>query len=359
MSDKKLTVALIYGGKGYEAEVSALGAAYAYELLRERYRIIPVYISKDGRWNVYADGEISPTTCIDFGSLHNLILNKGKSVFPFCFGEGSQFITENGERIPIDVAVPLLHGDFGEDGTVQGTLVSGGIRYVGCDVYTGSLCMDKLYTKLIAASSGVKTAGYVTVRGKTEEDIYEGIDGAEQSLGYPLFVKPIRLGSSVGASRADSRTELERAVRASVATGGGAIIEEYVSASCEAECAYYKAGEKELISDVGGIITGGKFYDYSKKYKDADGMRVSVNLNINAAIREKICNTTARLAKLFCIRHLGRFDYFITDEGDVIFNEINTFPGFTGSSLWPKLISDAGLSPADALSGMIEDALSE
>ena len=359
MIERKLTVALIYGGRGHESDVSVCGAAYAYRLLCDRYRVIPVYISDDGKWNIYKDYETDPTPCIDFDGLHNLILSQGKAVFPFCSSGSSAFITENGEKIDIDVAVPLLHGDFGEDGTVQGALVSAKIRYIGCDVYTGSLCMDKLYTKLIAASSGIKIAAYVTVNGETDRDISDSIEKAEKTLGYPLFVKPIRLGSSVGASRADCKEELESAVRASLATGGGAIIEEYVASVYEAECAYYKADGKEIVSDVGGIVTGGKFYDYNKKYTDTDGMQVCVGLNIPTEIREKIRESTARLAKLFRIRHLSRFDYFITEHREVIFNEINTFPGFTGASLWPKLISEAGLPPAEALSGMIEDALAE
>ena len=358
MSETKRTVALIYGGRGHEAAVSVSGAEYAWSLLYDRYDILPVYIAKDGRWLTAAKSANTPYPCRDFSKIHREILQNEVPIFPYLDAKGSAMMLD-GVPIKIDAAIPLLHGDFGEDGTVQGALTNARIKYVGCDVYTGSLCMDKLNTKLIAASYGANIANFVKRIAYSKEEIPELIKEAEAELEYPMFVKPNRLGSSVGASLATSEEELSAALHRAVSTGGGALVEEAVDILREAECADYKTARLEIISDVGGRAVDGGFYDYDRKYSGSTGANVYGVLQIDGDIRHKIREQTRKLARALRIRHLSRFDYFITRDNRIIFNEINTFPGFTSGSLWPKLIENTGLCAGDALSGLIEDALAE
>ncbi|MBQ8879405.1 MAG: D-alanine--D-alanine ligase [Clostridia bacterium] len=359
MNNEKRTVALIYGGRGHERDVSVMGANFAYSLIKDLYRIIPVYIAENGRWLVPSKNEICPAPCADFSHFHSVVLKSGRIAFPFYDGHKSCLIGEDGDKLSIDVAVPLLHGDFGEDGTVQGALSNAKLRYVGCDVYTGSLCMDKLYTKMLAEAVGIRVARYVRTDTGDNSDPCALISEAEGVLGYPMFVKPVRSGSSVGASVVNDRAELERALAEAAATGGGAIIEECVNVAAEAECAFYKTKNKEIVSNVGGILTDSGFYDYDSKYLDTSRVNVRTRLDLPGGTRERIREYTEVLAKLLRTRHLSRFDYFIDKSGEVIFNEVNTFPGFTEASLWPRLIEDSGLSPSDALRGLIEDAYAE
>ena len=357
MSLKTKTVSLIFGGRGYEHEVSVTGAEYLFSLL-DRRALTPVFISPDGVWKIPKDYTVDPHPCMSFRQILDKISDGDTvTVFPYYNGFEGGFVTEDRGIIPCSVAIPLLHGEWGEDGTVQGALESAFIPYVGCRVTAGALCIDKVLTKAVASSLGIKTAPHVTVRSDSEQDVAEAIDTAEKTLGYPMFVKPIRLGSSVGAGSADSPIELAERIRDALKTGGGAMIEKKIDLLCEAECAVYKTKSKELISGVGGIVSLGGFYDYERKYSGGKGSTVLNKIDITHDQSDTVRRFTKLLSDAIGIRHLGRFDFFVTVDGEVIFNEINTFPGFTSGSLWPRLIRDAGLDPKDAVYGMIEDAL--
>lgn len=335
----KPTAALIFGGRGMEHEVSICGAEFVFPLIDEKiYRKIPVYISKDGTWLIKTD----------------VSSDEGTECFPIFRGGVGGFITSEG-FIPIDAAFPLLHGDFGEDGTVQGALENAMIPYVGCDTPTSAIARDKGLVKLIAREMGIPTAKWIEHSGCIDESVWL----AERLLGYPMFIKPSRLGSSVGVSRAENRDELYSAIENASRLGyGKVIIEESIEVEKELECAYYSASGKILFTSPGEIVCEDGFYDYQRKYCDR-GARVSEKTSINEALTEKIIEHSKKIAKKLSLRQISRIDYFSSSEGKLYFNEINTMPGFTEKSLYPKLLEKHGISPRELINSLLEGALIE
>ena len=345
MKIAKPTVLLLYGGKGCEADVSENGAIYLRSLIpTDSYNLIPVFIDKRGGWFIKEPGDSAQPS-------------PEAAVTPAIKGGLGGIIT-NGDFLEVDCAFPLLHGDFGEDGVIQGALAAANIPYVGADNYLGPLAMDKAYTKIIAESLGIKCAK--SVLGIRGSDSY-GRDSvkciAERNFGYPMFIKPARLGSSVGASAVLCEEDFLRAYSAADAVcDGRVLIEELVDIALEAECAVFRVKNKEIITDFGCISCKCGFYDYGKKYSGESGASVSDFSDIDPQAKSIMREYSSRLTDVLGIRHLARIDFFITKKGEVLFNEINTMPGFTGGSLYPKLLARAGIDPSWAVSQMIEDA---
>ena len=345
MKSTKSTALLLYGGKGCEADVSEKGAIYLRSLIpSDSYNLIPVFIDKRGGWFIKEPGNTAPPS-------------PESAVTPAIKGGLGGISTSDG-FLWADCAFPLLHGDFGEDGVIQGALAAANIPYVGADNYLGPLAMDKAYTKIIAESLGVKCAKSVlAIRGS---DLY-GMDRAkriaEETFGYPMFIKPARLGSSVGASAVLREEDFLRAYSAADAVcDGRVLIEELVDIATEAECAVFRVKNKEIITDFGSISCNFGFYDYEKKYSGESGASVSDFSDIDPRTKGIMREYSSRLTDVLGIRHLARIDFFITKKGEVLFNEINTMPGFTCGSLYPKLLERAGIDPSWAVSQMIEDA---
>lgn len=340
--NEKAHVALIFGGKGHEHDISVLSAKYIFSLIDiSRYKPLPVYITRDGKWllvseNFFTEGYTG-----------------GTRIFPSDL-HGGGFITIDGKFIKTHAAIPALHGDFGEDGTVQGALECAGILYVGCDAACGALISDKAYTKDIARALGIPTARHTV--SKTHESAREFAQRTQESLSYPVFVKPARLGSSIGAARANSYEELVFAIESARSLSSRVLIEEYVDTLCELECAYLCAGGKRVISELGKIEYDTGFYDYDTKYH-TDNARVSERALVSDELSGRIKHFTSELADYLSIRHLSRFDFLLAKDGRLVFNEINTFPGFTQSSLYPRLIANAGITPEELVSLLIEDTL--
>ena len=321
------TVALIYGGRGHESEVSVRGAERIMPLIdREKYRTVSVFIHKDGRW-----------------------LCNGGEVFPALIG-GVSGLCREGEMMPISCAIPILHGDFGEDGVVQGALENARISYVGCSVSAGAVCCDKAMTKLVAEALGIKTVPWLLA--EDESDALK----AEKKLGYPLFVKPCSLGSSVGAVVARNREELISALKNAFALDKRVIVEKYIHHPRELECGYFRGKCKEIFTNPGEIICEKDFYDYSSKYIDCDGTTLCPAAEVGEDIREQIKRHSATLVAAIGVRDLCRIDFFLSD-GTLYFNEINTMPGFTADSLYPKMLDMAGIPPRELIEGLIENAL--
>lgn len=325
-------VALLYGGVSSEHEVSVLGYEYVSELLRTTdLDVLPVYIDKDGSWSVYENGVnvcVYPTAK-DGGSLYT----------------GHGFIR-------IDAAIPLLHGEGGEDGSVQGALEVAGIPYIGADVCTSALCLDKVYTKTLAKAHGVPTVPGVSFGSPTDTD--EALALCEEKLGFPMFIKPRRLGSSVGAYQVENKDTFRRVFPLSMKQGSNLVtVERMLEKKRELECAFYEARGKRIITPPGEILIDG-FYGYGEKYGGKTHTRAVADLT-EATVQE-IHSYCEVLADTFGLRHLARIDFFLSG-GHVFFNEINTFPGFTRESLYPKMLLECGISPTDALISFVEDAL--
>ena len=327
----KKRIALLYGGAGKEHDVSLMGYEYVSELLSDTdYEVLPVYISRSGEWFI-GGGE---------GVRAYLSANLGGSLYT-AYG-----------FIKIDAAIPLLHGDGGEDGCIQGALAVAGIPCVGADVSASAVCMDKFYTKAVAASLGIPTADYVIFSEPT--DAYDALEVCRERLGLPIFIKPRRLGSSVGAYPVYNEREFFERFPVSMNKGSNMVIaEKMIVEKREIECALVEIGGRRIITAPGEILIDG-FYGYNEKYGGAT--RSVARADIDGDVAETVAMYAEKIAAALSLKHLSRIDFFLTDGG-ILFNEVNTFPGFTSESLYPKMLTSAGIDPKDALSAFIEDIL--
>ena len=361
MKDQRKNVALIFGGTGAEHDVSLSGAPYLYGLIdKSKYNVLPLLIEKSG--------------CMTSASIiGGSVIPSGTAAHLFrMFGRGG--VVTDGDFTPIAAAIPLLHGDHGEDGCVQGALEHVGIPYIGCDGRAGSLCLDKIYAKLVAEHLGIPTAKFHALvfddklkeledylsspeRGVGKPHALPAICEIEASLGYPVFVKPSLLGSSIGISIANGREELISSIREAAARSPRVLIEERIELISEAECAVFLSERKRIFTDPGEVSIGGEFYDYRKKYSGKAS--VSERSSLSDSAKEKVKKYSEMLSDHIGIRHLSRIDFLISHGEGIFFNEINTFPGFTKTSLYPRLLSAAGLDPSEALSLWLSEVAGE
>jgi D-alanine--D-alanine ligase len=319
MKMRKYTVMIIFGGEGYESEVSVKSARF-FEKLNSDARIFPifVYISKDGRWYLSKNGKAELAPC----DLLPLSLVRGGAV-------------ADGRYIGVDLALPVLHGDLGEDGFITAILLHHKIKCVGSTYCLSSLLRDKAALKLFAKEMGIPTCDFVFYPEGYSPSGAE-LDLVAERLSLPVFVKPRRLGSSLGASLVTARWDLENAFSAaSLKRGGGVIIERRIDAEIEAECAYLSSYEEKYA--VGAVLTEGREYSFNRKYRGEDGIKTLLSYPRCWAEREKIVEYSNLLVRGLGIGGLCRVDFFVTRSGEIFFNEINHMPGFTEDSLFPRL----------------------
>ncbi len=325
--DNRPVVALIWGGRGYEKDVSRGGMENILPLIDENtYSVLSVHIDPQGRWTL-----------------------DGREVHPVMPGG----LMSDGGFIKIHCAFPLLHGDFGEDGRVQGALDCAGISYVGCDTLSSALCRDKFSVKAVARALDVPTLPAILA--KKGEDIDKVVENCEREIGYPAFVKPTSLGSSVGASAASDRRGLFSAIENAFKVSNRIIIEKCLSPKRELECGFLGVGGKELFTKCGEILCDG-FYSYDKKYSSPE-VKICPMAEVDEEIHRKIQEYSRRLVNVLSVRDLCRVDFFFTGE-EIYFNEINTMPGQTKTSLFPKMLEASGISPKAYVNLLIEEALS-
>lgn len=330
---EKKRVALIYGGRGQEHPISVSGAENLMPLIDGvRYETLPLLISESGDFYIHSPYSTdTPTKCAD----------------PVRRGGRGGVITDDGSFIAVDCAFPLLHGDHGEDGEVQGLLSALRIPFVGSDTRASAICLDKAVTKSVAEALGIPTVPW---RLLAEGDSTHGID-------LPAFVKPDTLGSSCGASEAHSEAELECAVRAARTAGDGRVLaERLVRPIRELECAYFSAQGENLVTPAGEILCDG-FYSYGKKYSD-DSVSVLARAELTERISNELHSHAERLCRFIGIRHLARIDFFLSGDR-LYFNEINTLPGMTATSLYLRLLDASGIPPEEAVARLISDAIAE
>lgn len=333
MNNAKKTVALIYGGEGAEHQVSLMSKDYLWGLIdREKFEVFPVLIDTEGVW---------------WHNTERLALCRGG------------FLHEDGKKTAVDAAFPLLHGDLGEDGTVVGALEVSGIPYVGCGVGAGAVCADKAITKMIAERLGIPTVRWI-LRIESDPD---GIDlsAAEadcaEKIGYPMFMKPVGLGSSVGCTAVITPSSFFSAYTKAARLGKGRVlIEEFIGDRRELECAVYSV-KNRLISHPGEVICHGP-YTYDEKYSSSTHSSISTH----ADIPEAISALAGRYSEILCdaigIRHLARIDFFLSEQR-LYLNEINTMPGFTRASLYPKMMEAEGVTPEVLVNSLISDCIKQ
>ena len=319
-----INVMLIYGGRGMESEVSVSSAKCVLPKIQGDLCPLPVFIDKDGRW-----------------------LNRDDELL-LCQGG----ILKNGNFIKIDCAIPLLHGDFGEDGRVQGALDCASIPYIGCDSVVGAICRNKFIVKAVADRLSVPTLPcLLVIRGEAFDTV---ATECERKIGYPLFLKPTSLGSSVGASEVHNKEELRSALDNAFSLTDRVIIEPLVEQKRELECGYLQIKGKELFTKCGEILCEG-FYDYQGKYGQSH-VNTSTVADLLGDVQDKIREYSRRLVRALGVTGIARIDYFLSGDR-IYFNEINTMPGMTETSLYPKMIEASGITLELMIRGLIESAL--
>ncbi len=344
---QKRTLAVLFGGQSSEHEISCMSAANVIDCInREKYDLIMIGITLEGRW-LKADSVAD----IRSGAWRNSNINA--SILPdavkkaVCFEENGTY-----KEVRIDVIFPVLHGLYGEDGTVQGLFELAKIPYVGCGVLASAVSMDKLYTKIIVDTLGIRQAQYVGVHKRDLLNMEDILAKVEEKLDYPVFVKPSCAGSSKGVSKARNREELETAVKEAAKHDSKILIEETIVGR-EVECAVL-GGAEVRASGVGEVLAAAEFYDFDAKYYNNES-KTDVQPQLPEGIEEEIRTNAIKIFKAVDGRGLSRVDFFLDKDG-VVFNELNTLPGFTAISMYPMLWEHKGIDKKDLIERLINTA---
>lgn len=323
-------VCILFGGKSPEHEVSIMSATNVFNAIdKNKYTVSLIYINKAG----------------EFKKVENI--NNLENLENFNIGEFKNF----------DVVLPVMHGPNCEDGSMQGFLKTLDVKYVGPNVLSSAVCMDKDMQKQIAKQNGIKVTDWLAVKSFEYPDRKsEIINTIENSFKYPVFVKPANMGSSVGVVKVKTESELEDAIQQAFEYDKKIIIEKAVLGR-EIEVAVLGKENRLTVSNPGEVVSMGshEFYDYEAKYTDVTGSKTFIPApNISA---EKIEEFKIISKKVFTILEcvgLSRIDYFLTESGEIILNEVNTLPGFTNISMYPKLMENSGVNYTDLISELIE-----
>lgn len=342
---KKLSVCVLFGGISPEHEVSLRSAEFVLNSIdHEKFNVFPVGITKEGDWILYTGTDYS---LLPDGSWKNHPGNRRAAISPV---RGQGLLSFEGDCVVrewIDVVFPVLHGENGEDGAMQGLLQMAGIPYVGPHVAASAVAMDKTLTKLVADQAGVRQAAWMLVRGADVDNRLDWVmDQVEKKFSYPVFVKPAGTGSSVGVSKAANRESLKSALCNAGTYDSKILVEEFIHGR-EVEVAVM-GNESPVASICGEIDSGAEFYDYEAKYI-TDTSVAYIPARIDEDVAEQVRDAAVRIYSAIGCQGLSRVDFFVTYEGDnVVFNEINTLPGFTSISMYPKLFAASGI-PAQQL----------
>ena len=354
-SEDKLCVVVLFGGMSSEHEVSRVSAGtFVDHIDRTRYELMTIGITKEGRW-LYT--EASSAQMAD-GSWEELGSNMPCVLSPDRADHGMILFTPAGqvEKIHVDVVIPVLHGLWGEDGTVQGLLELAGIAYVGCGVLASSVCMDKAVANALFEANGVPHTKWVAAnRWEIEKDLEGVCAGVEQKLGWPVFVKPANAGSSVGISKVSNQEELKAAIALALENDRKVVFEAFVDGQ-EVECAVI-GSDPAVATRPGEILAGAEFYTYDDKYKNGVSQTV-IPAHLPEAKLDEVKTYAAMAYTALGCEGLARCDFFVEKgTGRVMINEINTFPGFTSISMYPKLMEHEGLPVPALIDRLIELAL--
>ena len=347
----KLNVCVLFGGMSPEHDVSLRSAESVLNNMdTEKYNVFPVGIAKDGDWILYGSTDYSK---LPTGQWLNCPENRRAAISPIR-GQGLLiFEGDNVIREMIEVVFPVLHGENGEDGSVQGLLQLAGIPFVGPHVAASAVSMDKTLTKLVADNAGVKQAAWQLVRASEVRSHMEQIvTRLEGKFTYPMFVKPAGTGSSVGVSKAPDREGLIRALTHAAQFDTKILVEEFIHGR-EVEVAVM-GNESPVASVCGEIDSGADFYDYDAKYV-TDTSVAYIPARIPEDVEEFVREEAVKIYSAIGCQGLSRVDFFVTYEDNrVVFNEINTLPGFTSISMYPKLFAASGIPYGQIIDNLLK-----
>ncbi len=361
--DRRIRVALVFGGRSSEHAVSCATAASVLEAMdRERYDVIPVGIARDGHWVLAPDDpeplRLAPghTPEVD-GTSSSVIVPTSATDRTLVVHEAGQPPRTLGE---VDVVFPLLHGPFGEDGTIQGLLDLADVRYVGSGVTASAVMMDKHMMKVVLAAAGLPVGPYVVITDKDWGRDRSAALGRVAALGWPVFVKPARAGSSMGITKVAGPDGLEAAVEAARRHDPKVVVEAAVSGR-EIECGVLEGhGTDPTRTSVPGecvVLRGHDFYDYEAKYLAGDDVRLDTPADLPGEVAERIRAMAAAAFDAAGCEGLARVDFFLTDDGQVLVNEVNTMPGFTPSSMFPRMWAATGISYPELIDELVALAM--
>lgn len=349
-TNNKIKTAVLFGGVSSEHEVSLMSATSILQNIpKEKYDVLLIGITKDGRWLAY-NGDIQALTSQDWEkdpTLKPVVLSQDRS-------RKGVYILEDGKQTfhPIDICFPVLHGKNGEDGTIQGLFQLAGMPFVGCDMISSANCMDKEVTHTILESNGIPMAKWCSCR-QSDLNFPAFAEKAEEKLGYPMFVKPANAGSSVGVTKAHNRDELQKALQVAFEQDRKAIVEEFVD-GLEVETAVL-GNENPKAADVCGELTPvSEFYTYEAKYIDGT-TALHIPARIPQEVSERLRATAEKAFTAIGGEGFARVDFFVRKaDQQIILNEINTIPGFTSISMYPKLWEASGLAYSDLIDRLLQ-----
>ena len=360
----RIRVAVVFGGRSSEHQVSCVTAGSVLSAIdRDRYDVVPIGVTREGRWVLAADepGRLTITGRslpeVD-GAGASVVLAGDPTRRDLMVSEPTDVPTELGA---VDVVFPLLHGPYGEDGTIQGLLELAGVPYVGSGVFASAAGMDKGHMKAMLQAAGLPVGPYAVVTERDWDRDKAAVRETAHSLGFPLFVKPARAGSSLGIVKAHDAGELDAAIDEARRHDPRVVLEALIEGR-EIECGVLEGlqGADPDVSVPGEVVVGGghEFYDFAAKYLPDEGTELVIPADLPAEVAGEVQELAARAFTALSCESLARVDFFVHDNGRVVINEINTMPGFTPVSMFPLLWRESGIGYPELVDRMIQSALS-
>lgn len=351
MKKKKINVGILFGGKSAEHEVSLQSAKNIFNAIdKEKYNPVLIGIDKSGKWLLNNDSKfllnVNDPKLIKLNQVSDSIILAPQS------GGEIYNITNNNKNLKIDVIFPILHGPFGEDGTVQGLLKLANLPFVGASVLGSAVGMDKDVMKRLLRDADIPIGKFMVLK---SHDVTLDFQKIKNELGLPFFVKPANMGSSVGISKIHNESEYKKGIIKAFNFDVKIILEEYIKGR-EIECAVLE-NENPTASIPGEVISNYEFYSYDAKYIDEHGFAIDIPAKISDKIKEQIQELAIKTFQTLSCEGLGRVDFFLKDNNEIIVNEINTMPGFTKISMYPKLWEASGISYAELIDRLIKLAI--
>jgi D-alanine-D-alanine ligase len=354
----KRRVAVVFGGRSAEHEISVLSARSVIEALDlDRYDVVAIGVTKDGRWQLLPGGPPALEAGHAPGALAGVSPDSGAEI-ALDQEPGSQaLVAADGSRTAIDVVFPIMHGPYGEDGSIQGFLEMAGVPYVGAGVLASAIGVDKAVQKVLFAAAGIPGVPYEVVHERDWEEDPEAVEARAAHLGYPLFAKPAALGSSIGIEKVEEASRLRGALELSFRFGRKAVLERAATGARELEVSVL--GNDDPVASVAGeIVTRGHaFYDFEAKYLDEHGAELVIPAEIAPETLEEIQRLAVAAFRAIDCAGMARVDFFLMQDGRVLLNEVNTIPGFTSISMYPRLWEASGLSFPELVDRLVELAI--
>ncbi len=342
MTGRKRRVAVLFGGRSAEHEISCVSARSVIDALDpETTEVVPIGITRDGSWHLLPG---PPALFSETGRMTEIVAAAGAAVELAVEAGASELVAADGSRSSIDVVFPVLHGPRGEDGAVQGMLELAGVPYVGAGVLGSAVGMDKAVQKVLFAAAGLSVVPHEVVREPEWEEDPEGVSARVAGLGFPVFTKPATLGSSVGIQKIHDPDELPSGLDEAFRYARKAVVEKGLEGIREVECAVL--GNDDPVASVPGEIVpvGHEFYDYAAKYLDEQGAQLLIPADLKPDVIEQVQRMAVAAFRASECAGMARVDFFLRGDDELWVNEINTIPGFTHISMYPKLWEASGLS---------------